>query len=136
MIFSILWWSITFVVIFIIRPANRIGNLSIVLPKIRKVIIFASTISIISGLIQFGMFFNFDIPGFINSAGSILIMISGFFSLIVYYHILFVTHKSLPSPKPKILAVIVSVEIIPYLMFGLLSVTMVSMIIVSSFAFS
>ena len=135
MIFSIFWWSITFVVIFIIRPANTTGNLSIVLPKIRKVVIFASTVSIISGLIQFGMLFNFNIPSFINSAGSILIVISGFFSLIVYYHILFVTHRGLPSPKPKILAGIVSAKIIPYLMFGLLSATMVSMIIVSSFAF-
>jgi high-affinity Fe2+/Pb2+ permease len=136
MVFSLLWWSTTFVVIFIIRPANRTGNLSIVLPKIRRVIIIASTISITSGLILYGMLFNFNIQNFINTTDSFLILISGLLSLIVYYHVLLGTHRSLLNSKSNMLGGIVSTKIIPYLMFGLLSTTMVSMIIASSMVFS
>lgn len=135
MISSLLWWSATFIVIFIIRPANRTGNLSIVLPKIRKVIIIASTISITSGLIVLGTSFNFSIQNLINTTKSILILISGFFSLIVYYHILFGTHRSLLDPKSKMLGRVEVVRIIPYLMFGLLSTTMVFMIVASRIVF-
>jgi hypothetical protein len=128
---SLLWWSATFIVIFIIRPANRTGNLSIVLPKIRKVIIITSTISITSGLIVLGSSFNFSIQNFINTTKGILILISGFFSFIVYCHILLGTHRSLLNPKSKMLGKVVVVKIIPYLMFGLLSTTMVSMLVAS-----
>jgi hypothetical protein len=135
MISSLLWWSATFIIIFIIRPSNRTGNLSIVLPKIRKVIIIASTMSITSGLIVLGMSFNFSIQNFINTTKSIFILISGFFSLIVYYHILIGTHRRLLDPKSKMLGRVVVVKIIPYLMFGLLSTTMVSMIVASRMMF-
>jgi hypothetical protein len=135
MISSLLWWSATFIVIFIIRPANRTGNLSAVLPKIRKVIIIASTISIISGLIVLGTSFNFSNQNFINTTKSILILISGFFSLIVYYHILLGTHRCLLNLKSKMLGRVIVVKIIPYLMFGLLSTTMVSMIVASRIVF-
>ena len=136
MIFSLLWWSATFVVIFVIRPVNRTGNLSTVLPRIRRVIIIASTISITSGLTLFGISFNFNIQNFFATTESIFILMSGLLSLIVYYHVLLGTQGGLLNSKSNLFKKIVVVKIIPYLMFGLLSITMVSMIIASNTVFS
>lgn len=136
MIFSLLWWSATFVVIFVIRPANRTGSLAIVLPKMRKLIILASTISIVSGLILFGLLFNFNIQTLVITTKSILILIFGPLSLIVYYHILHGTRTRLFNPKSNMHKGMVLVKIIPYLMFGLLTTTMISMVIASSMILS
>ena len=57
---SFLWWSITFVVVLIVRPLNKTGNLSIILPKIQKIVLYASTVSIISGFILFGINTDFQ----------------------------------------------------------------------------
>jgi len=133
MISSLLWWSTTFVIIFVIRPANRTGSLAIVLPKIRRVIILSSTISIVSGLILFGWLFNFSIQTLaITTTKSILILIFGPLSLIVYYHILLGTRTRLFNPKSNMHKEMVLVKILPYLMFSLLTTTMISMVIASS----
>lgn len=136
MIFSLLWWSATFVVIFVIRPANRTGSLAIVLPKIRKVIILASTISILSGMILFWLLFNFNVQTFAITKNNILILTSGPLSLIVYYHILFGTRARLFNSRSNIHMGMMLVRIIPYLMFGLLTTTMISMVISSSMVLS
>ena len=61
---------------------------------------------------------------------------SGLLSLIVYYHVLLGTQGGLLNSKSNLFKRIVVVKIIPYLMFGLLSITMVSMIIASNTIFS
>lgn len=136
MIFSLLWWSATFVVIFVIRPANRTGSLAIVLPRIRKVIILASTISILSGMILFWLLFNFNVQTFAITTNNILILTSGPFSLIVYYHIIFGTRTRLFNSRSNIHMGMMLVRIIPYLMLGLLTTTMISMVISSSMVLS
>ncbi len=129
MIFSIVWWSVTFLVIFIIRPSNRTGNLSIVLPKIRRIIIFTSTISLTSGLILFVMLFNFEVPNFVYTAKGVLILLFGSLSLIVYYHVLRGTYTS--SLTKNIHINIDFIKFLPHVMFGLLTTTMIFMVIAS-----
>ena len=136
MIFSLLWWSTTFVVIFAIRPANRTGSLSVVLPEIRKIIILASTISIVSGLILFGLLFNFNGQTLIITTKSILIMTSGPLSLIVYYHILIGTRTRPFISKSNTQNGRLLAKGVPYLMFGLLTITMILMVIASSMVLS
>lgn len=132
MIFSLLWWSTTFVVIFVIRPVNRTGNLSVVLPRIRKIILIASTISIVSGLILFWLLFDFGGHTLVITTKGILILTSGSLSLVVYYHILLGTRTRLSYSKSNMQKGIVLVKGMPYLMFGFLTITMISMVIVSS----
>src|SRR6476659_9444752 len=57
---SFLWWSITFVVVLIVRPLNKIGNFFIILPKIQKIFLYVSTVSIVSGFILFGINTDFQ----------------------------------------------------------------------------
>ena len=136
MIFSLLWWSTTFVIIFVIRPANRTGILSVILPKIRKIIILASTISIVSGLILFGLLFNLSGQTLVITTKSILILTSGALSLIVYYHILLGTHTRLFNSKSNTRNGRFLIKGVPYLMFGLLTITMILMVIASSLVLS
>lgn len=127
---SILWWSVTLIVIFIIRPLNERGNLSIILPRIRKLVIFASTVSIASGFVLFGFNSNFQFENLINTTKGNVILFSGSLSIIVYYHVLY-------GPKPKSVAsklhkALKLNRFIPYTMFGFLTTAMVSMILASA----
>lgn len=127
---SILWWSVTLIVISVIRPLNRGGNLSIILPQIRKLVIFASTISIISGFALFGLDSIFQFKDLIYTTRGHIILFSGSLSILVYYHILFGSKAhSIASKLHKALKL---TKFIPYIMFGFLSATMVSMILASS----
>lgn len=129
MIFSIFWWSITFVVIFVIRPSNRSGELSIMLPKIRRIIIITSTISITTGLISFGILTNFEVQNFANTKKGILILLSGSLSLIVYYHILSGYFRNSLTRNNHINRMFI--KFLPYAMFSLLTTTMIFMVIAS-----
>jgi len=130
MVFSILWWSTTLVVIFIIRPSNKTGNLSYILPKIRRLVIIASSVSIFSGLVLYGLFSNLDIGSYVYSYPGFVILISGSLSLVVYFHVL-------NGGQHKYFAVKNSMGLnirkyIPFIMFGLLTITLILMLTVST----
>ena len=82
---SFLWWSITFVVVLIVRPLNKTGNLSIILPKIQKIVLYASTVSIVSGFILFGINTDFQYYKLFYTWWGNVVLISGIFSLFVYF---------------------------------------------------
>ncbi len=85
---SFLWWSITFVVVLIVRPLNKTGNLSIILPKIQKIVLYASTVSIVSGFIFFGINTDFQYYKLFYTWWGNVVLISGIFSLFVYFNII------------------------------------------------
>jgi hypothetical protein len=118
------------IVITIIRPLNKVGNLSIILPQIRRLVIFASTISIASGFVLFGFNSNFQFEDLVYTTNGNVILFSGFLSLIVYYHVLFGSnHNSMVSKLHKVLKLN---KFIPSIMFGFLTTAMVSMILAST----
>src|SRR5919112_3322868 len=84
---SFLWWSITFVVVAIIRPANRSGVLSVILPKVQKIVIAVSTVSTVSGLILFGINTNYQFYALFLTAWGNVILVAGILSLIVYCNV-------------------------------------------------
>lgn len=130
---SILWWSVTLVVVTIIRPLNGGGNLSVILPHIRKLVIFASTVSITSGLVIFGLNSNFQFEDWIHTIKGNVILFSGSLSLIVYYHVL--SGSKPDSVASKLHKVLKLTKFIPYIMFSFLTVAMASMILASAIIF-
>jgi hypothetical protein len=126
---SMLWWSVTLIVIFIIRPLNERGNLSIILPRVRKLVIFVSTVSIASGFVLFGFNSNFQFENLIYTTKGNVILFSGSMSIIVYYHVLYGPPNSVASKLHKALKLC---KFIPYIMFGFLTTAMVSMILASA----
>ncbi|TVP40113.1 membrane protein of unknown function [Candidatus Nitrosocosmicus arcticus] len=126
---SILWWSVILIVITIIRPLNKGGNLSIILPQIRRLVIFASTISIVSGFVLFGFNSNFRFEDLAYTSKGNVILLSGSLSLIVYYHVLYGSKPS--SMTSKLHKVLKLDKFIPNIMFGFLTAAMVSMILAS-----
>ena len=85
---SFLWWSFTVIVVLIIRPLNKTGNLSIVLPRIQIIVSYTSTVSIVSGFIFFGIVSNFQYYKLITTFWGNIIMLAGIFSLFVYYNVM------------------------------------------------
>ena len=124
---SILWWSVTLIVFTIIRPLNKGGNLSIILPQIRRLVIFASTISIVSGFVLFGFNSNFRFEDLVYTTKGNAILLSGSLSLIVYYHVLSGSKPS--SMTSKLHKVLKLDKFVPHIMFGFLTAAMVSMIL-------
>jgi hypothetical protein len=126
---SFLWWSMTFVVVAIIRPLNKEGNLSAILPRFRKIVLFVSTISIVSGLILFGINNNYRYYELLYTFGGNMVFISGVLSLFVYYNVL------MGSKKRSI--TVISKKIkgfngrIPIMLFSMLTVSLILMILVS-----
>ena len=88
MISSFLWWSFTFMVVIIIRPLNKTGNLSIILPRIQKVVLYTATVSIITGIIFFGINTNYQYYKLFYTTWGNIILISGILSLLVYYNVI------------------------------------------------
>ena len=130
LITSILWWSITLIVINIIRPLNKGGNLSITLPQIRRLVILASTISIASGIVLFGFNSNFQFEDLVYTTKGNVILFSGYLSLIVYYHVLSGSNPN--SMISKLHKVLKLNKFIPSIIFGFLTTAMVSMILASA----
>ena len=126
---SFLWWSMTFVVVAIIRPLNKKGNLSAILPRFRKIVLFVSTISIVSGLILFGINNNYRYYELLYTFGGNMVFISGVLSLFVYYNVL--------SGGKKRSITVISKKIkgfnsrIPIMLFSMLTVSLTLMILVS-----
>jgi hypothetical protein len=85
---SVLWWGITFFVFFILRPVNREGSYSLILPRIHRFILPISTISILSGIALTFININFDPYRLFNTIWGYLVIIGGLFSIPVYLVIL------------------------------------------------
>ena len=75
-------------VIIIIRPFNKTGNLSIILPRIQQVVLFAGTISIISGIVLFGFNTNYQYYKLFNTIWGNIILMAGILALLVYYNVI------------------------------------------------
>ena len=128
---SVLWWGITFFVFFILRPVNREGSYSLILPRIHQFILPISTISILSGIALTFININFDPYRLFNTIGGNLLIIGGFFSIPVYLVILSqsklgnikIQLNKKKNFKKKILP--------PYLLFILLSITIFIMVFVT-----
>ena len=118
------------IVIAIIRPLNKGGALSIILPQIRRLIISASTISIASGIVLFGFNSNFQFEELVYTTNGNVILFSGCLSLIVYYHVLSGSNPN--SMVSKLHKVLKLNKFIPSIMFGFLTIAMVSMILAST----
>jgi hypothetical protein len=127
---SFLWWSMTFVVVAIIRPLNKKGNLSVILPRFRKIVLFVSTISIVSGLILFGINNNYRYHELFYTFGGNVVFISGMLSLFVYYNVL--------SGGKKRSITVLSKKIkgfndrIPLMLFSMLTISIILMILTSN----
>lgn len=127
---SFLWWSMTFVVVAIIRPLNKKGNLSVILPRFRKIVLFVSTISIVSGLILFGINNNYRYYELFYTSGGNAVFISGILSLFVYYNVL--------SGGKKRSITVISKKIkgfndqIPLMLFSMLTISIIVMILASN----
>lgn len=126
---SFLWWSITFVVVAIIRPANRSGVLSVILPKVQKIVIAASTVSIISGFIIFGISTNYQFYSLFLTSWGNMILVSGILSLIVYCNV--VSGGKISEMIIKLNKLPILPNHIPIVFFSMITITLTFMILVS-----
>ena len=131
---AILWWSITFFVIFILRPINKTGSLSILLPRIHKFIIPISTITLISGLLLLIINIEGVIARILESIWGEMILTGGSFSLPVYIHILLrLKKRNIKLQLKRIEKSIKTQTILPYILFSFLSISIGIMIFTSNF---
>jgi len=128
---SVLWWGITFFVFFILRPVNREGSYSLILPRIHRFILPISTISILSGIALTFININFEPYRLFNTIWGYLLIIGGLFSIPVYLVILsqskLVNIKIQLNKKKNFKKKILP----PYLLFILLSITIIIMVFVT-----
>jgi len=128
---SVLWWGITFFVFFILRPVNKEGSYSLILPRIHKFILPISTISILSGIALAFINTNFDPFRLFNTLWGYLLFIGSLFSIPVYIAILLQSKPGnikIQLNKKKNLKKIV---LPPYLLFILLTITIFIMVFVT-----
>ncbi|MGE3858622.1 MAG: hypothetical protein AB7F53_01395 [Nitrososphaeraceae archaeon] len=121
----------TFFVIFILRPVNKTGVYSPILPRIHKFVIPLSTLSIISGSILTMINIDFEIDRLFESIWGYLLVIGGSFSIPVYLIVIFRSKKpdrKLQLRKKKSFQYN---NYIPYVAFLLLSITISLMIFVT-----
>ena len=128
---SVLWWGITFFVFFILRPLNREGSYSLILPRIHRFILPISTISILSGIALTFININFDPYRLFNTIWGYLVIIGGLFSIPVYLVIL-------SQSKPVNIKIQLNKKknfnkkiLPPYFLFILLSITIFIMVFVT-----
>ncbi len=133
LISSFIWWNLMLVVILIIRPLNKNGNLSILLPKIQKIVFYSSITSLISGFILFGVNTNFQYYKLFSTIWGNIIAISGILSLSVFYNI--VSGGTLRTILIKINAPKKLYNKIPLIMFSLITLTLILMILLSNIFF-
>lgn len=132
MVSSIIWWSITMFVVIVIRPLNKTGSLSIILPKIRKLVIYSSTISITTGTILFIINSNFQFLSPFYSMRGWLIFSVGMLSLIVYLHVLFQLQQfSISRFVTK--NIFKNTLSPPHILFSILTISLIIMLFVSRF---
>jgi hypothetical protein len=126
---SFLWWSITFVVVLIVRPLNKTGNLSIILPKIQKIVLYTSTVSIISGFIFFGIDTDYQYFKLFYTGWGNMILISGIFSLFVYYNI--ISGGMMRSIFIKLKMPLKFYNQTPVVLFSMITISIILMILIS-----
>ena len=126
---SFLWWSITFVVVVIIRPLNKTGNLSTILPKIQKIVLYDSTVSIVSGFVFFGINTNYQYYKLFNNYWGNLILLSGILSLFVYYNVL--SGGKIRSIFIKLKMPLKFYDQTPIILFFMITISLILMILIS-----
>ena len=130
---AILWWSITFFVIFILSPINKTGSLSILLPRIHKFIIPISTITLISGFLLLLVNIESDFSRILNSGWGKMIVLGGVLSLPVYINILI--HSKTRNINLQLKRNDKSIKrktILPYILFSFLSISIGIMIFIAN----
>jgi hypothetical protein len=128
---GILWWGITFFVVFILSPVNKKGIFSSLLPRVHKFVIFISTITIISGIFLILITFNFDFFNLFSSSRGQTILIGGTFSIPVYVTVVFRSRKRNIVLKMNKRQFVNNFHFLPYFLFALLSITLGIMIFIS-----
>ncbi len=118
-----------FVVILIIKPLNKNGELSILLPKFQKIVFYTSMVSLTSGFILFGVNTDFQYYKLFSTLWGNGIILSGIISLFVFYNI---------ASGGKLRSIIIKINApkglynkIPLIMFGLITITLISMILLT-----
>ena len=130
---AVLWWSITFFVIFILSPINKSGSLSILLPQIHKFIIPISTITLISGFLLLIINIRGDFSTIWTSSWGKTILLGGSFSIPVYIIILFRSKtRNIKLQLKRNDKSIKSKTILPYILFSLLSISIGTMIFIAN----
>ena len=130
---AVLWWGITSFVIFIMRPINKGGSLSILLPRIHKFIIPISTVTLISGFLLLMINTEGDFSRILTSMWGKMILLGGSFSIPVYIIILIrskTRNINLKFNRNK--KSIKSKPILPYILFSLLSISIGIMIFITN----
>lgn len=126
---AVLWWSITFFVIFILRPINKDGSLSILLPRIHKFIIPVSTITLISGFLLLMINIEGNFSQILETSWGKMLLSGGSFSIPVYV-ILLIRNKpqniTLQSKRNE--KYIKTKKNLPYVLFTFLSISIIIMI--------
>lgn len=116
-------------VVAIIRPANRSGVLSVILPKVQKIVIAVSTVSIISGFIIFGISTNYQFYSLFLTSWGNMILVSGILSLIVYCNV--VSGGKISEMIIKLNKLPKLENHIPIVFFSMITITLTFMILVS-----
>ncbi len=133
LISSFIWWNLMFVVILIIKPLNKNGNLSILLPKFQKIVFYTSIVSLTSGFILFGVNTNFQYYMLFYTTWGNVIVLSGIISLFVFYNI--ASGGKMRLILIKINAPKELINKIPLIMFSLITITLISMILLTKIFF-
>jgi uncharacterized membrane protein len=128
---SVLWWGLTFFVIFILRPITTKTSYSFLLLRIHQFVLPISTISITSGIALTFININFDPNRLFNSLWSYMLILGGLFSIPIYLVILFQSTKRNITLKLSNKITIKNTHFLPYLLFALLSSTITIMIFVT-----
>ena len=128
---SVLWWGITFFVFFILRPVNREGSYSLILPRIHQFILPISSISILSGIALTFININFDSYRLFNTIWGYLLIIGGMFSIPVYLVILSQSKLGNIKIQLNIKKNLKKKILPPYILFILLSITILIMVFVT-----
>lgn len=127
---GILWWGITFFVVFILSPVNKKEIFSSLLPRVHRFVIFISTITIISGIFLTLISFNFDFFNLVSSSRGQTILIGGTFSIPVYVTVVFRSQRRNIVLKMNKRQSVNNFHFLPYFLFALLSITLGIMIFV------
>ena len=116
-------------VVAIIRPANRSGVLSVILPKVQKIVIAVSTVSIISGFVLFGVNTNYQFYALFLTFWGNMILVSGMLSLIVYCNV--VSGGKVGAMIIKLSKLPKLANPIPMVFFSMITITLTFMILIS-----
>jgi len=133
---SFLWWGLTFFVIFILRPVNKTGVYSPILPRIHKFVIPLSTLSIISGIVLTMIRIDFEMDRLFESLWGYLLIIGGSFSIPVYLIVVFRSKKRDVKFQLRKKKSFQYDNYIPYIAFLLLSITISLMIFVTHWLYT